>query len=87
MSGADVMADLWIGARPKPKSAGFETGLAGALGLVSSLLTRTDAGTMLVSALSFCASGRLTTVLLPVMVALTFGAAALAAAAVDADAA
>jgi hypothetical protein len=83
MSGADVMAERWMGARPNPKSAGFDTGRAGAFGLTSSLLTLTDAGTMLVSALSFCASGRLTTVLLPVMVALTLAAAADAA---DADA-
>lgn len=80
------MAERWMGARPKPKSDALGGGLPGGgrRGLApgaSSRLTRTDAGTMEVRALSFCASGRLTTVLLPVMVALALAAFAAAAAA------
>jgi hypothetical protein len=60
-------------------------GLAAA-GLAASRRTRTAAGTMLVRLRSFWASGRLTTVLLPVMVALAFSLPAAAVAAAEAAA-
>eukprot|EP00967_Tisochrysis_lutea_P154456 scaffold306769_cov18-Tisochrysis_lutea.AAC.1 len=80
------MADRCTGASPNPycaaesrAAAALCTGLAA--GLAFSRRTRTAGGTMLVRARSFCASGRFTTVLLPVMVALAFSLPAAAAAA------